>query len=272
MQVDANGVISLGAQGAMGYTPTGAGFAGNGFTAFAAWHDYNESEANSGRIKYEEVGGVLYVTWDGVENYGNAAPSVCNVQFQFNLASGVVTIVFQAISADTTSTYGSNYLVGWKAEGPVAVGASQVLATTLPAATYGGAPLLPLTLSASPAPINNGAPVVYTVTNIPEAVPGTGIYLSAMFASLGQAPGIDLGFLGAPGCNLYLNTLDVTISMPLSATPTASVSIPLSTAITPVSVYFQAVALFNPAFPLPNGQNAFGLTTSNGLESYVENY
>jgi hypothetical protein len=94
-----------------------------------------------------------------------------------------------------------------------------------------------------------------------------------VFLSTGALPGgLDLGLLGAPGCSGYLASLDLPLSVAPSLTATATTTLNFSTPQLPpgVVVYAQAIALFDPAFPLPNGQNSFGLTTSNGIASYVE--
>ena len=104
--------------------------------------------------------------------------------------------------------------------------------------------------------------------NIPEFAPGAGLYIALNILSLGQvaAPGIDLGFIGAPGCPGLVQSLDVTQSMVgTSPTQTVSFAVPASVSLG-LQFFSQSAALITPN-SLPNGQNAFGLTTSNGLAS-----
>jgi len=126
-----------------------------------------------------------------------------------------------------------------------------------------------LALSASPNPIP-GSTTTYSTTNIPEFAPSSGVYVGLNILSLGQVPppGLDLGFLGAPGCPLNVASLDLVQSM-VGFTNTQSVAftwpltVPLGT-----TIYAQSASLFTPN-SLPNGQNAFGATTSNGITSFV---
>jgi hypothetical protein len=80
--------------------------------AFYSWRDFNLAEAGSGAIRYEEVAvgpqSVLCVTWDGVEAPPNSAgaPNPSTWQFQLNLSTGAVDVVWQAWdpSASTDDT------------------------------------------------------------------------------------------------------------------------------------------------------------------------
>ena len=272
LEINSNGAITLGTGAYLGFTPSTAGFGTQVGTTFFAWHDYNENETGSGRIVYEETGGVLYVTWLNVENYAAAiTPNQSTVQFQLDLTSGVVTMVWLTVDTDTTSIYGSAHVVGWKSSATVANAASQNLATTLPD-TNSAVTLLPLTLAASPSPVI-GASVNYTTSNIPEFAPGVGLYAQLLYADFGQnLPGFDLVAIGADGCNLHLGGLGQQLAGSFSATPTSVFNIPAIPPFPGFTVYFQAFALFDPAFPQPNGLNAFGLTSSNGIATFVQTF
>jgi len=126
----------------------------------------------------------------------------------------------------------------------------------------------PMTLSAAPAPvINPSTSVTYALANVPEFLPGSGVYLSTLFLSITPLPGIPLqGILTTqPGCSAYIATLS-DLGPQVTFTPTAS------WVFTFDSVHFlpgdiigaQAVALFDPSFPLPNGESG-GILTSNGV-------
>lgn len=133
----------------------------------------------------------------------------------------------------------------------------------------------PLTLSASPAPVlNPGTTVTYTITNVPEFVPGSGVRVSVLFFSLTPLPaGVDLvGLLTTqPGCRIYLASLDVGSGGLVTAAPTAT--LPLTFAAPQFApgnvIAAQAVALFDPAFPLANGESG-GFVVSNGLRSTMQ--
>ena len=121
--------------------------------------------------------------------------------------------------------------------------------------------LSPLALNASPAPvINPSTTVTYTITNIPEYVPGSGVYLSLVFLSVAPLPGgINLtGILTTvPGCRAYLATLDIGIGTAITTSPTNSVPFTFAAPVFApgYSIGAQAVALFDPSFPLINGES-----------------
>ncbi len=275
--------ISICSNGFVNMAPAGVNANGTGGSAtsllnapapsFRAQRDYNPAPAASGKVKRHEavVGGetILYATWDGVFIYNTTTPE--RFQIQLNLTTGTVTMVWNQM---VPSTSVSRPLLIGLAQGNSFNPGSIDFAVALPVLTSPDIELRPLTLSASPEPVLNPATLVtYTIENIPEAVPGSGIHLSAVFLSTGALPGgLDLGLLGAPGCSGYLASLDLPLSVAPSLTATATTTLNFSTPQLPpgVVVYAQAIALFDPAFPLPNGQNSFGLTTSNGIASYVE--
>jgi hypothetical protein len=271
--VSMNGILTAAATGNNGgdWTPTGPEMVGTAAPnlGFYCWHDYNPAEVGSGPVQHEEIAGVLYVTWNGVECYGTPSPNLATWQFQVDMTTGNVTLVWVSMDPSTVgASSGDDTLVGCTLAGVGVDPGTQVLSTTLPVSL--SVDILPLTLSASPAPVINPSTVVtYTIANVPEFAPGAGVHLATLFLSLGSLPGVDLGILGAPGCNAYIAALDLNISVAPSLTPTATTTVTFSDVFFAPGnvVYAQAVALFDPAFPLPNGQNAFGLTVSNGVMS-----
>jgi hypothetical protein len=271
--VSGNAIVTLGGIGNndFDFSPSGAEFAVEAGTAFYAWHDYNEFEG--GDIKTEQVGNLFCITFENVENYTltNPSPNPGTMQFQLDLSTGACTMLWVTVDTDTTSTFGSSHLVGWKTSGVVTDNGSQVLATALPITTSEN--LVAMSLSASPNPISTptiGTTVTYQTDNMPEFAPGAGIYIGINILSLSTipAPGVDLFFIGAPGCAALIGSLDVILNM-VGVTPTQSVSLPIPAGI-PVgtTIWSQSASLIAPN-SLPNGQNAFGLTTSNGVETFI---
>jgi hypothetical protein len=127
-----------------------------------------------------------------------------------------------------------------------------------------------LRLTAAPLAISGpsgGSTITFTTANMPETLAGT--YVGILTLSLNQlpSPGIDLGFLGAPGCPALVGS-GASLSL-LGSTPTVTSSLTIPAGL-PIGAQFfsQAAALFPPN-SLPNGQNAFGLLTSNGLVTTI---
>jgi hypothetical protein len=217
---------------------------------------------------------VLIVSWDNVDSWplGIANPSF--MQIQLNLTTGGVTIVWQQIDNDPSSQFGSGHLVGYTPAGLSIDAGSLDLSAVAPFATAGVNVPAP-TLSASPAPISSassGAVVTYTTANMVEYATGSGVYLGLNILSVNQvANGVDLAFLGAPGCLAYVGTVDLPQTM-VGVSPTNSVTLPLPTGVTPgVEIFSQSVCLITPN-SLPNGQNAFGMIVSNAVRSYVSSF
>jgi hypothetical protein len=260
------------------YTPTAAGFLNGANAGFYAWHDYAENDIGSGRIKHEEAADahgdtILYVTWDNVESWPLLVANSGTLQFQLNLNTGVVKMVWTTVDNNTASTFGSAHLIGYTPAGPSLDAGSLDFATALPLTTT-AANVQAMALSASPAPVSTpslGTIVTYTTTNMPPYDPSTSsLYVGINILSLDQVPGgLDLGFLGAPGCRAYVSTLDLTRTM-MGVTPTQTVTFAIPAGMPAgFELYSQSAALILPG-SLPNGQNALGLTLSNGLRQRIE--
>lgn len=285
--VETNGIVTPGSVAAGGgdFSPTSADFGADTLSAFYSWHDFNETESStspaytSGRVKWEEVAGILYVTWDNVESYADPdnTQNPSTQQVQLDLATGVITIVWPLVDIDgseTTYPTGIPYVVGLGGVGATAP-APITLATGLPVTTTPIVTLSPLSLSASPAPTytvgNPSVPITYTISNAIDNAPPFGIGINLLIASVVSIPGgIDLGPLGidigAGGCNLYIGSFDV-ILIPSGTAPISTLVLAVPQPLSPgLNFYFQAVSLFTPS-SLPNGQNALGAVFSNGVQS-----
>ncbi len=266
--VSSNGVLTAAATGNQGtaYTATLAATATATGLGWYCWRDYNPSAAGSGKVKTEEANGVLYVTFDGVYEYGTTNPAT--FQWQVNLASGEVTMVWSSMAVTTNTT---TMVVGGTLAGAGATPPSVDFTTATPFVMGPAIGLSPLSLAASPAPvINPSTTVTYTVGNIPEFVPGSGVYVSGLFLSLNILPtGLDLtGILAnLPGCRAYLGTLDLSFAA-VSLAPTNAYPFTFFAPAFPpgLPIGVQAVGLFDPAVPLANGESG-GFVFSNGVLS-----
>ncbi|MBX3465029.1 MAG: hypothetical protein KF830_17815 [Planctomycetes bacterium] len=275
--ISSNGILTAGSVGNQGtsFSPSLAATATATGLAWYVWRDWSPHEAGSGPILYEEIGGVLYVTWNGVEAYPiGGTPNPGTWQFQVDMATGNVAIVVVSFEGGTST---ANVVVGCTLAGAGPVPPSIDLATQLPFVLDPIPPgsLQPLTLSAAPAPVINPSTLVtYTIGNIPEFVPASGVYLSTLFLSLNPLPGgLELAGLltTVPGCRAHIATLDLNLGTALTLAPSNAVPVTFATpAFAPGNVIAaQAVALFDAAFPLVNGE-AGGFLVSNGVRSTTQ--
>jgi len=244
--------------------------------SFRSQRDYNPNAPGSGKVKREEVliGGeqVLVVTWDNVYIYNSTSAE--RFQIQLNLVNGTVSMLWDVMA--TVTPQPRALLVGC-APGPSLNPGGISLANDLPVVTTPDVDLQPLNLSAVGEPVNNGTPPQYTIANIPEFFPGTGIYGAAIvFGFTSYLPtGIDLGGplldIGAPGCSAY-QSQDVTIILGNVGAPSVTFPIPWNLPSVPAGpAWMQAVAQFFPG-SLPNGLNSGGYLTSNTLEIFINSF
>lgn len=271
LYVNSNGIIAtspLGMNGPTTALPDVAAMLGEPATAFYCWHDYDPSEIGSGPIRFERLNNTLYVTWDGVESKPAGLANPSTLQFQFDLASGVVHVVFAAVASAGTGAH----LFGYSPGGPSVDGGEIALATALPL-VVGAINLEPLALSASPAPIvtaTTGTVATYAVDHVP-ALGGNTHLGFVVFGFVPDLGGASLAGYGMAGCRQYVAQLLVT-QLFTSATPSGAVTLALPAGFPRgVSIYAQALAL-SPPNGLPNGQNPLGAVTSNGVQSFVNDH
>ncbi|MBX3464946.1 MAG: hypothetical protein KF830_17395 [Planctomycetes bacterium] len=271
--VCSNGSVWAATGNSIGYAPdVNVMLNANAQTGWYAWHDYNPGAPGSGQVKFEEIAGVVYITWDGVYNYSGTSPAdATQLQFQFDTATGQVVIAFGTVSPNLHTGFqtGQPHLVGYSPGGPSLDTGSLSFASDLPITTS-AIEFAAMQLAGGVAPAL-GATTTYNLSGMPEYIPGSSVHLGTLFLSVLPLPGgFDLGVIGAPGCKTYLLALDVDLGGQVSLTPSMSwnVSLPAGTFAVGNTFAAQAVALVVPN-SLPNGQNAFGLTVSNGLLTTV---
>jgi hypothetical protein len=260
--VCSNGFISAATGNGTGFTPSPSVMLAAPQTGWWAQHDYNVAIVGSGQVKFEEIAGVAYVTWDGVWDFGGTtAANASNVQWQFDEATGNIAIVF-----GTMSTLGNGFLVGYSPGGASLDPGSRDLSATLPFVTS-GADTPALSLAAAPAPVL-GATVTYTLANI-RAV----LSISAIYVSFGQTAAVPLPSMGinSPGCSSYLDTNPLlgygAASTLLLTNPTATmnVTIPNLPIWAGVDIYFQGASL-SPA------ESPSGVIVSNGVRTRINSF
>lgn len=253
LAVCSNGYVSVAAGNGNAWTPSVSTFLAVPQTGWWNWHDYNPSIVGGGRVKFEQIGAIAYVTWDGVWNYqGTTAADANTFQFQFDTATGMVHLVFGSMSA-----LGNPRLVGYSPGGASLDPGSVDLSAVLPLAFQTKATdQPPLTATASTRPVT-GAVWNMDVTNVP-ATATVGIDI------LGFAdPGIDdLTFLGMPHCGIHAS-LDVLSPWPaFGASHSFAIGIPANPALVNFHL-FTTTAVY-----VPN-VNAFGAITANGIDGKI---
>jgi hypothetical protein len=253
LTVCSNGFVSAATGNGTAFTPDPAAFL-NGPQAWWSiyWHDMNPGASGSGSVKFEQVGTMAYVTWDGV--YDFAGPNPNTFQAQFDVSTGTVHYVY-----GTVSGLGNGVLTGFSSGGasadPGSMDISAALPATFNAATFARVPLAHTT---------SARPVVGTTFNLLT----TNVPLSTAFGVqiLGLTEfttGVDLTALGMPTCNLY-TSLDATpVWLPSAGTGSTPFTIPNN----PV---FAGFVLLSQSAAFVPGINAFGAITSNGMRLTVD--
>jgi hypothetical protein len=223
------------------------------------WHNFNTTELNSGLIKWEVVNNVCYVTWDNVESLpGTAAAQTanpCRFQAQFDLNTGNVNYVYQAMTTIGGSQSYDDTIVGWS-PGGVSPNLGPVDVTTLTTLLLPATETLGLKVTATAAPVL-GNTIDFVTTNTTNV--GIGVnYLSVVPL---PGPGIDLGILGAPGCSAHvdINAGVGNLISNVPGLPPLNVTLPL-----PNNPALAGFVVASQSVWLDGAANALGLLTSNG--------
>lgn len=249
LTICSNGFVSTAPGNGVGWNATPAALLARSQPMWCSWCDYDPSIPGSGQIKFEEVGGLAIVTWDGVYVHGTTAPDT--FQFQFDLATGNVACVWQSCGSPGTprlvgSTTGGAAQdpgsVDWSATGPWSVEVRDV-------------EVFPLGIAVSGRPVP-GSVVALNAVNMPS-----GTMLGAILLGITRFdPGVPLDALGMPGCYQYNEGAAVHLFLPPA---TGSVlQLPLGTAFLGFQLQAQAAVLAPGSTPL-------GVLTSGGVQLQI---
>ena len=232
-----------------GFTPSASAWLNSTVHRWGTWHDFNPAASGSGRVKFEQVGSIAYVTWDGVYSYGTTAANT--FQLQFDLGTGNVTYVWPTMVAS-----GNGWVVGMAGAAPNNDLGSMDLSAALTGSFRTGVNSDPLTLSATLPQL--GANVTMTTTDFPP-----GSFLGAQILSLVlHSPGIDLTSIGMPGCYRFIELDAVNIVLPTGGQSTYVMSIPNNNA-------FQGLPIGTQTWAFAAGANPLGVVASNGVRLIV---
>jgi hypothetical protein len=256
LAVCSNGYVSVASGNGTGYTPTPATTLNAPNTGWWAQHDYNPAAVGSGSVKFEQVGSIAYVTWDGVYNFGGTTVADANTfQFQFDTSTGVVHVVFGAMS-----TLGNGRLVAFSPGGPSTDQGGIDISARLPLGiSLVANDVLPVGLATSARPLI-GTTIQFTTSNVMA-----GTLLGATMLSFTQInPGIDLGFLGAPGCSQYVTADFTQIFFAAGSSGSTALAIPNFSSYLGLRLLAQSAAF-------TSGYNSLGIWTSNGIDLTIGN-
>lgn len=252
LTVCSNGFVSVATGNGTGYSPAASAMLTAPQTGWWNWHDYNPGLAGSGQVKFEQSGGVAYVTYDGIWDFGGTSSANANFfQFQFDSTTGAVHLLFQTISSQ-----GNNRLVGYSPGGNSAdPGSTDISAVLTSAITLAATDVLPLRV------VGQTRPIVNTSWNLQVSnVPASGTIGLDIFGL--TDPGIvDLGFLGAPGCGSRASLDYLNAWLVAGSTHAYSLAIPNNPALLTMHVFTQA-AVLQPGVNTLLG----GIITSNGID------
>ena len=263
LSISGNGIVAFGpfvdTPGAPPFTPTTTGFLQSSNGGVYAWHDYNVTEAGSGPILTHYAGNLLCVTFADVESYPVGLPNRSTLQFQFDLATGGIALVFVNIDGNPVSAFGSRHIVGVTAPGAsMDPGAVDIAIATLVSVNPEG---VPPSLAGLTAPVI-GANWQLQTNDLP-ATTAFGITVIGL-----SDPGVDdLAVIGMPGCGLRaaLDILSPFVLAPGTPTYPWSITIPANTPFG-LPVFATTIVATNPA------TNAFGFITSNGVRGLVNGF
>lgn len=268
LSVCSNGFVSVGPSGLNPVFASGsvASLLNAPLPSFRSNTDLDPTAA--GGVYFEQFGSLALVTFQDVARFN--APGTERFQFQFDLAGGVVAIVWDAL----TPIGGAPMVVGYGAGGPSSDCGGVDLATELPFVTGPDLQVDAVGLSAAPAPVStatSGTLVTYTIHDVPDVLVDSGLRFGAVIVAFtGDPVGLDLAMLGAAGCRLYVGGLDLLLGfVDTTGQSTLSVTLAIPPGVPPgTELFAQAAPQFVPN-TLPNGLNALGAVTSNGVRSTV---
>ena len=248
LTICSNGFVSAAPGNGVAFAPTAAAWLASTQARWGTWHDFNP--AAGGRVRFEQVGTIAYVTWESVVDYAGAVGSTWQLQFQ--LANGNVTFAW-----NTLNTNGSETLIGYASgSGDADLGSMDLSVRVASGFATSTTNLSGLTQVASVPRL--GSTVTLTTTNYPTgAVLGIGALSVTRYD-----PGLDMASLGMPGCAQYVG-FDASYFMPLSAgQSTRTIVLPLDPALSGLTVGSQS-------FALVPGVNARGAVASNGVSLII---
>ena len=224
-------------------TPTFVELANSAARLAPRWMDLNPAAGGSTHFDVDPSGNAVYLTWAGVP--ATTSPLAAGNSVQVVLRSNGAIEYRYGLVGNQASTA----VVGWS-RGATLFPTNTDISVAMPFSV--GLDLNPLAWTAVGRPIT-GTTQVLNLGNISSPATSIGIVLLGFTPN---AAGVDLGFLGAPGCFLYLQVVS-SAALPIASNPQPwSLAIPNTPSLAGAAIYTQGGLL-------QAGVNAFGLLTSN---------
>ena len=197
---------------------------------------------------------IYYYTWLNVPCFGSIAVPAPTSTFQIALidngTNDSVEFRYQTLVNDSSSNAGIALTGFSRGSGATDPGSSDLTAGTVSSV----AELKGLKLAASARPVVNTS-MTFTTSNIPASTAFT-LYV----LSVGQInPGVDLGIIGAPGCNAYIQLPEVLSNFQIGG-PTATTVVSI-----PNDPFFVGQSFYSQAIGLDASVNAAGITSSSAV-------
>tara|TARA_R110002072_G_scaffold139249_3_gene282745 strand:+ start:16571 stop:19582 length:3012 start_codon:yes stop_codon:yes gene_type:complete len=210
------------------------------------WHDLNPGAGGS--VWFDSTTQRVVVTWVSVPNFFNSGSSTFQAQFW---ANGDVHFIYQNISV------AGDYLTGFSKTTTADPGS-----VNMAAAAGSG---LGVCTSAQPelAFGTSSRPVIGTTFDlVTTEIPAGTLFGLALLSTTQLNPGVNLTFLGLPGCELY-QTIDVSVLWgQVGNSGVVPWPLPNNPALAGFEAYCQSATL-------TPGINAFGMAVSNGIKLTV---
>ncbi|MGK0153593.1 MAG: hypothetical protein ACI9SE_000539 [Neolewinella sp.] len=273
--VHSNGYISTATQSALFFAPLDPASAMNAdaMAWYGSYHDFNPTEVGSGQILWEEdlaatPNPTLYVTWDNVESYPVTGLNPSIVQYQFDLITGNVAVVYQLIDGVGGSTFagGDDTLIGWSPAG-ASPATAEIDYTALVPTLLQLPEQFPLKLEAVGPALLGGSVVLETSAEV-------GSSFGLVLLNTGILP-VSLPLPGVPPQTLA--HLDVPTSVLFSidnlvpGVPNMSLTIPLSLSPALIGFELYAQSFWFDLNSILTGTIFPGLTSSNAIRIKVGN-
>jgi hypothetical protein len=229
-----------------------SGATGSGLPIIAGF-DVDLDPTVGGNIWYEDPSpnGGVRITWDNITNWQDPTGPLAGANFiQIELIPGGQINIAYGANLATGGSNSNDGLVGFSAGGNEPE--TNMVDWSSLAGYLSGDGTSAITL------VSDARPILGTTINLVTDNVPPGSFGAFNLVSLGSLPGIDLGAIGAPGCeaNVDINTA---VTAFVAGVPISSRALSL-----PVNPSLSGINLFSQSVVLGIGVNALGVMTSNG--------